>query len=97
MHCDGELFDCRATGDMVMQRPKFQEVRSFHYLTGRVSCKAVTQDGNVEVLARSDPLHAICSSFETSLGQSTIFAMRWKTQWLLWRATKMMASQASGR
>jgi hypothetical protein len=96
MHCDGELFGCRATGDLVTQGPKFQEVRSFHYL-GRISCKAVTQDGNVEVLARSDPLHAIFLSFEASLGQSTTFAMRWKSQWLLRRATKMMASQASGR
>lgn len=59
-----------------MQGPKFREARSFHYLTRRVSCKAVTQDGNVEVLARSDPLHAICLSFEASLGQSTTFAMR---------------------
>jgi hypothetical protein len=96
MHCDGELFGCRATGDLVTQGPKFQEVRSFHYL-GRISCKAVTQDGNVEVLARSGPLHAIFLSFEASLGQSTTFAMRWKSQWLLRRATKMMASQASGR
>jgi hypothetical protein len=71
-----KLFDCRATGDLVMQGPKFREARSFHYLTRRVSCKAVTQDGNVEVLARSDPLHAICLSFEASLGQSTTFAMR---------------------
>jgi hypothetical protein len=30
--------------DLVMQGPKCQEGRSFHYLTGRVSCEAVTQD-----------------------------------------------------
>ena len=80
MHCDGELFDRRATEDLVMQGSKCQEGRSFHYLTGRVSCKAVTEDGNVEVLTRSDPLHTIFLLFEASLGQSTTSAMPWKTQ-----------------